>query len=399
MTCPPLTVVGIGAGGWSELSTSAQHALRSAEVVVGSRRQLDLLEPFIAATRELLPTPLLPALDELVQRLAARRVVILASGDPMFYGIGTTLVRLLGAQRLHVLPHPSSVSLAAARLGWALDDVEVVSAVGRPLTAAAVALSPGRRILLLTATRTSAAEVRELLTQQGYGASPVTVLAQLAGPDEHIDPDPPAEHDALAVIAVECVADRGATPRSRFAALTDEAYENDGQLTKQEIRAFALAALVPLPGQLLWDVGAGSGSIGIEWMRTHPRSMTVAVEPREDRRARIARNAEQLGVPGLQIISGSAPGALAQLPAPDAIFVGGGVSVAGVLEACVDALGPGGRLVADAVTLESENVLAGWYGRLGGRLTRLSVQRASPVGSFTAWRPAMPVTQWSWSRT
>ncbi len=391
-----LTVVGIGAGGWDDLAGSAQRALLGADVVVGSARQLDLVPASVPAVRELLPSPLHPGLAELLDRHARAAVAVLASGDPMFHGIGTTLVGLRGAERVTVLPHPSSVSLAAARLGWALDDVEVVSAVGRPLEVCVAAFAPGRRLLVLTTTRTAAGEVHGLLAAAGYTASAVTVLTRLGGPDETVSDAPAAEHDPLAVIAVACVADPGTVPLSRSAALPDDAYDSDGQLTKQEIRAFALASLAPLPGELLWDVGAGSGSIGIEWMRAHPRSQAIAIEPRDDRRARISTNARKLGVPGLQVVAGSAPGALTGLPTPDAVFVGGGVSAPGVVAAGVAALRPGGRLVADAVTLESETVLGYWYARLGGKLTRLSVQRAGPVGSFTGWRPAMPVTQWCW---
>jgi precorrin-6Y C5,15-methyltransferase (decarboxylating) len=334
-------------------------------------------------------------LADLVEQHADRRLVLLASGDPMFFGIGATLARLVGTSALDVLPHPSSVSYAAARLGWPVDDLDVVSLVGRPLETLHPSVQPGRRLLVLVSERGAAVAVRDLLSARGFATSTLTVLAQLGGPDEAIGADLET-HDPLAIVAVECVADPSAPVLPRTPGLPDEMFESDGQLTKREVRALALAALQPVPGQLLWDVGAGSGSIGIEWMRTHPSCRALAIEPRADRRDRIVRNACALGVPALRVVEGAAPAALAGLPSPDAVFVGGGVSVDGVLGACVTALAPGGRLVANGVTVQTETVLAGWHTRLGGTLTRIAVQRAEPVGGFTGWRPAMPVTQWTY---
>ncbi|MGH3251565.1 MAG: precorrin-6y C5,15-methyltransferase (decarboxylating) subunit CbiE [Trebonia sp.] len=394
---PPqmVTVTGIGAEGWPGLPPSSQDAIRRAAVIIGAPRQLALLPDTVPGRQVELPAPLLPALPALIAACGGEPLVVLASGDPMFYGIGATLVRLLGPELVRVLPHPSSVSLAAARLGWPLDDVDVVSLVGRPRELLHPLLQPGRRVLALTASELAAAQVRELLDARGFGASPVTVLADLGGPGELVGPAGRAPHSRLAIIAIECRLDPAAAPLPRTPGLPDDAFEHDGQLTKRELRALALAALAPVPGQLLWDVGAGSGSIGIEWMRVHPASRAIAVEPRADRRERIARNAAALGVPGLSVVAGSAPGALAGLPGPDAVFIGGGVTVAGVLQACWDALGPGGRLVGNAVTIEGQAVLAQWRQRAGGTLTRIGVERAGPVGDFTAWRPALPVVQWS----
>jgi precorrin-6Y C5,15-methyltransferase (decarboxylating) len=252
-------------------------------------------------------------------------------------------------------------------------------------------------VLALTAQETAAADVRVLLDARGFGASPVTVLADLGGPDEHVAPagEGSEPHSRLAIIAIECRLDPAAAPLPRTPGLPDDAFEHDGQLTKRELRALALAALAPGPGQLLWDVGAGSGSIGIEWMRVHPASRAIAIEPRADRRERIARNAAALGVPNLSVVAGSAPRALTGLNPPDAVFIGGGVTAPGVMQACWDALGPGGRLVANAVTLEGQAVLADWRQRLGGTLTRIGVERADGLGTLTTWRPALPVVQWS----
>ncbi|MFF4619067.1 precorrin-6y C5,15-methyltransferase (decarboxylating) subunit CbiE [Nonomuraea jabiensis] len=399
-----ITVVGIGADGWDGLAPDARRVLEAAEVLMGGRRQLDLV-PAPAAERVAWPSPLLPALPSLMEAYAGREVCVLASGDPMFYGIGSTLVRLLGASGVRVVPHVSSLSLACARLGWPVEQVDVVSLVGRPPAALNAAILPGRRLVVLGAGRDSPSLVAGLATGLGYGPSPMTVLSDLGADSESVltgtaetwSP-PGADPSALNVITLECVPGPGAEPSPRVPGLPDAAFEHDGQLTKREVRAVSLSRLAPLPGETLWDVGAGAGSIAIEWMRSHPACAAVAIESRADRAAAIARNADRLGVPALRVVEGRAPAALKGLPAPDAVFVGGGLTVPGLLETCWAALRPGGRLVANAVTLESESVMAQWYARLGGDLVRLAVQRASPVGSFTGWRAAMPVTVWSVTR-
>jgi precorrin-6B C5,15-methyltransferase / cobalt-precorrin-6B C5,C15-methyltransferase len=390
-----VTVAGIGADGWPGLSSLSKAAIEQAGVIAGSPRQLSLVPVGVGGQRVPLPSPLLPGLPGLIEEHAQAGLVVLASGDPMCYGIGATLVRLLGAARVRVLPHPSSVSLAAARLGWPLDDVDVVSLVGRPRELLHPLLQPGRRVLALVAEPTAARDVRALLAARGFGGSTVTLLADLGGAGEVVAPADERPHSRLAILAIECRLDAGAGLLPRVPGLPDDAFEHDGQLTKREVRALVLAALAPVPGQLLWDVGAGSGSVGIEWMRVHPACHAIAIEPRAERRMRIARNAAALGAPGLVIVPGLAPGALAGLPAPDAVFIGGGVTTDGLVAACWEALALGGRLVANAVTIEGEHALAGWRARLGGTLTRLSVERAGQLGGFTTWRPALPVTQWA----
>jgi precorrin-6Y C5,15-methyltransferase (decarboxylating) len=387
-----ITVIGIGADGWDGLSPAARREVGGAEVIIGSGRQLALL-PASSAVRVTWPSPLLPAVEPLLAEHAGRRVCVLASGDPMLFGIGGTLVRLLGAAVLRVVPHPSSVSLACARLGWSVEDVEIVSLVGRPVES--LLPLPGRRMLVLSAGADTPGQVAAQLRARGFGPTRMTVLDELGGPGERrhdgVAETWDARVGALNVIALDC---RGTTSLGRVPGLPDDAFEHDGQLTKREVRAVTLAALAPLPGQLLWDVGAGSGSVAIEWLRTHPSCRAVAVESRPERAARAGRNAAALGVPGLTVVGGRAPEALAGLPAPDAVFVGGGVSADGVLAACWDALSPGGRLVANAVTLESEAVLTRWHADVGGTLRRIEVSRAAPVGGFTGWKPMMPVTQW-----
>ncbi|MCW2684981.1 MAG: cobL [Blastococcus sp.] len=392
-----MTVVGIGADGWDGLSPTARRAIEEADVLRGSARQLGLVPGEVRAERLPWPSPMGPALATLLEDHPGRRIVVLASGDPMLSGVGASLVRLHGAGAVHVVPHPSSVSLACARLGWAVEETAVVTVVGRALELVAPHLTPGRRLLVLGSDGGTPAEVAALCARLGYGASRITALAQLGGPAEHALTGSAADWphgvvDPLVVTAVEAVADAGTVPLPTVPGLPDDAFEDDGQLTKREVRAVTVARLAPLPGQLLWDVGAGAGSIGIEWMRVHPSCRAVAVESHPDRVARIERNAARLGVPGLRVVEGRAPEALTGLPTPDAVFVGGGATTPELLETCWSALSAGGRLVANAVTVESEAVLAAWFARVGGDLVRIGVQRAEPVGSYTGWRSAMPVT-------
>jgi len=389
-----VTVVGIGADGGAGLAEPGRVAVRDAEVVLGGPRQLALVAGRTTAETREWPSPMLPALPDLFAGLRGRRVCALASGDPMHYGLGATLARVLGP--VEVLTHPSSAALACARLGWAAESVEVISAVGRPLAAVRRVLGKGVRVLVLSEGAGTPGELAALLTADGWGDTALTVFEQLGGPAERrLDgtardwPHPPG--DPLNLVALCGVgAGRALTP-----GLPDDAFDHDGQLTKREVRAVTLALLGPRRGELLWDVGAGNGSVALEWLRAHPTCRAVAVEPDPARAARIAANADALGVPGVRVVQARAPEALAGLPTPDAVFIGGGVTADDVLPRCWDALPAGGRLVANAVTVESEVVLAAARARLGGELTRLSVARAAPVGGFTGWRPAMPVTIWS----
>ncbi|MEU6974665.1 precorrin-6y C5,15-methyltransferase (decarboxylating) subunit CbiE [Streptomyces sp. NPDC046371] len=396
-----ISVVGIGADGWDGLPEASRRTLRAAEVLIGGPRQLDLLPAAdCPGTRVAWPTPLLPAVPGLLAAHEGRRVTVLASGDPMFYGIGRTLARAVGPDRLRVLPHPSSVSYACARLGWPLEATETVSLVARPLDALTSRLHDGRRLLLLGEDADSPARVAALLRERGWGGTRIRVLEQLGSARERLLDGTAAQWphertDPLHVIALDCVRDPETLRLGVTPGLPDEAYEHDGQLTKRYVRAATLAALAPAPGELLWDIGGGSGSIGIEWTRAHRDCRAVAVERSAERAARIARNAAALGVPGLRVVTAAAPAGLAELPTPDAVFIGGGLTAPGLLDACWDALPAGGRLVANTVTMESEALLAERYRRHGGELIRLAVAAAVPVGGFTGWRQAMPVTQWS----
>ncbi|MFD9875839.1 precorrin-6y C5,15-methyltransferase (decarboxylating) subunit CbiE [[Kitasatospora] papulosa] len=399
-----MSVVGMGGDGGAGVPASARAVLLKAEVRLGGERQLGLLPPECGGRRVPWPSPLRPAVQPLLAAHAGSRTAVLASGDPMFYGIGRALTEELGADALRVLPHPSSVSYACARLGWPVEDTETVTLVGRPTARLTRALHDGRRLLVLSADATTPAAVAALLRDRGFGPSRIRVLEQLGSEAEDcLEGTADAwEHppgDPLNVIAVDCRSTPGALRLGAVPGLPDEAYEHDGQLTKRHVRAATLGVLAPAPGELLWDVGGGSGSIAAEWMRAHPSCRAVTVERDPERARRIARNADRLGVPGLRVVTGRAPDALAGLPVPDAVFIGGGLTAPGLLDACWEALPPGGRLVANTVTLESEALLAEWYKRLGGELVRLAVAHAVPVGTFTGWRQAMPVTQWSVQKT
>jgi precorrin-6Y C5,15-methyltransferase (decarboxylating) len=393
-----IAVVGIGADGWAGLGDPARAAILAADTIVGSRRQLALL-PETSGAKRAWPSPIDPLMEKLVAGIDGA-VCVLASGDPMLHGIGGTLARRLGPDRLAVHPHLSAFALACARLGWPAGEVELVSAAGRPSEVVAVLLAPGRRIVAYVASPQGAAALAHVLRERGFGPSRFVVCEQLGGPAERIVESTAQawgdrDADPLHAVAIECRAAPGTLVLGRTPGLPDQAYDSDGQLTKWPARAVTLAALRPGPGLLLWDVGAGAGSIAIEWMRADPQARAIAIEASADRAARIRANARRLGVPALAVHEGSAPAALEGLAPPDAVFVGGGVSQAGLLGACLRALRPGGRIVANAVTLEGEQALQAARAAHGGALMRIALSHAEPVGAFEAWRPQLPVVQWS----
>lgn len=384
-----ITVVGIGADGMAGLSRTSREELARATVVYGSPRQLDLLDDGVTPDRREWPSPMLPALPTL---FGDADVHVVASGDPLLHGIGATLIRLFGTQRVRVLPHVSSVTLACARMGWTVPDTEVISLVS---AAPHTAVRRGGRAIVLSRDAQTPATLARLLSESGRGDSELTVLEQLGGPGERRHDGTardwataPVGVDDLNVVAVAYLPDE-----RRAQALPDEAFAHDGQLTKQSIRAVTLAALGPRPGELLWDVGSGSGSIAIEWSRSAPGCSAVAFERDEQRRDRILGNVTAFGV--RVEVRGGAPESLDGAPEPAVVFVGGGVTHPGLLQACFDRLPSGGRLVVNAVTLESEAVVAQWYSKEGGEVRRYQHYQGGAVGGFTGWRPALPVTQWA----
>ncbi|MCP4379965.1 MAG: precorrin-6y C5,15-methyltransferase (decarboxylating) subunit CbiE [Hyphomicrobiales bacterium] len=399
---PWLSIVGLGEDGLHGLDVDARALIERAEVLVGGKRHLAMV-PEDGRERLTWTTPIGSLIEVIVARRGAR-VCILATGDPMAYGIGVTLARRVAKEEMIVVPRPSAFSLAAARLTWALSEVDCLTLHGRPLELIHPNVQPDAKLLLLSEDRRTPAKVAELLTERDYGGSVMTVLEHMGGGRERIIEGTAAAWSCddladLNTIAVTCVASPDAALLSRSPGLPDSAFHSDGLLTKQEVRAATLAALVPIPGQLLWDVGAGCGSIAIEWMRAAARTRAIAIERRPDRLALIADNAAALGAPTLEVVEGDAPQALRGLLPPDAVFIGGGATADGVFEACWKALRPGGRLVANVVTLEGEQAVLSWRQKVGGALTRIAASRAAPVGPFTGWRPLMPVTTFSVSKT
>jgi precorrin-6B C5,15-methyltransferase / cobalt-precorrin-6B C5,C15-methyltransferase len=390
-----LSVVGIGEEGLAGLSPIARSLVDQAEVLVGGDRHLAMISEGDQRKKISWATPIQQSVEEIIQR-RGQAICVLASGDPMWYGIGVMLTRKIPLAEMTMIPAPSTFSLACSRLGWSLTEVETLSLCSRPLALLNAYLYPGAKLLVLSEGKQTPAIVARLLTEKGFGNSHLTVLERLGGQERLIqniasnwNQD---DLDDLNAIAIECVADSKTVLLSRMPGLPDDAYHHDGQLTKREVRAITLSALAPLPGQLLWDVGAGCGSIGIEWMRSHPRCRAIAIE--RSRTHYIADNANALGTPNLQILEGTAPKILKDLPQPDAIFIGGGATTQDLIETCWSALRSGGRLVANVVTLKGEQKLFEWHDRVGGEFTRISIQRAAPIGRFLGWKSLSPITQW-----
>lgn len=395
---PWLSIVGIGEDGLDGIGLNARGLIERAEVLVGGERHLSMV-PGHGAERLPWATPLTDTITAIVAR-RGRRVVVLASGDPFCFGVGVTLARHVAAEETVVIPAAGSVALACARLQWAAADLEVVTLNGRPLELLAASVRPGARLVVLSQDGTTPGAVAAWLCDRGFGESRIIVLERLGGEKERILEATAAtwrgQADALNIVALDCRAAIDAAWHPRVPGLADGAFEHDGQITKREVRAITLSRLMPQPRGLLWDVGAGSGSIAIEWLRCEPTARAIAIERDPSRAARIVRNATALGVSRrIELVQGEAPAAFDDLEAPDAVFIGGGTGEAGLLDRGWEALKRGGRLVANAVTLSGETVLLARHQALGGDLTRLVVSRAEALGGEIAWRALRPVTQWS----
>ncbi|MDJ0824134.1 MAG: precorrin-6y C5,15-methyltransferase (decarboxylating) subunit CbiE [Rhodobacter sp.] len=396
MSGPWLHIVGIGEDGLAGLSPATHAVLEAAEVIVGGERH-HALSDGITAERLAWPHPF-DALIGTLKALQGRRVVVLATGDPLWYSVGAKIGREIDPAEIVYHPQLSAFQLAAARMGWSLADVETLTVHGRPVEQMIAFIQPDQRLLILTTGEDTPAQIARFLTERGFGASPMTVLAAMGG-DREARFDGTAETwdhtvPAFNTLAVDCVAAPDAALIPRVPGLADDLFRHDGTMTKQEVRAVTVAKLMPMRAALLWDIGTGCGSVAVEWMRAARYARAIGIEPRADRRAMAAANALALGTPRFQVIAGEAPAALAGLAPPDAVFIGGGLSEP-VFAAAWDALRPLGRLVANAVTLESEAQLLDLHKRHGGQLVKLAVNRAEPVGELTGWRPLMPVTQWS----
>lgn len=395
---PWLTIIGIGDDGAAGLTPAARALLDAAETVIAPERVLASME--LAGKRI---EPWTGRLHETVEDLLRRRgenITILATGDPMHFGIGATLAKRIPFEEMRIVPSPSAFSLAASRVGWALQEVDCISLHGRAVSQLQLFLAPGNRIFALTSNGRTVREAAKLLAEAGFGASRLSILEHMGGDAERridLTASEVGESDfaEFNTLAIECVAGQGAPWRPRVPGLPDEAFVHDGQITKREVRAATLARIAPFAGGLLWDIGAGCGSVSIEWMRAARGARAIAIERNAARRTMIAGNAIALGVPSLKVAEGEAPGALSGLEAPDAIFIGGGIAVDAVFEAAFDALKPGGVLVANTVTLAGEAQLLALQAAHGGELVRIAVSRAEPLGGHMGWRPLMPVTIWS----
>jgi precorrin-6Y C5,15-methyltransferase (decarboxylating) len=396
MSDPWLHIVGIGEDGMDGLLPVTRAVVEAAEVILGGDRH-HALAGNVIAKRIAWPSPFSAMIDT-IQGLRGKRAVVLVTGDPLWFSVGARIGRAVDPSEIVYHPQLSAFQLAAARMGWSLPDVETLTVHGRPIEQMIAFIQPDARLLILTTGAETPAQIAAFLTERGFGGSKMTVLAAMGGQDEaRFDGNADSwDHEvpAFNTLAVECLAAPDAALLPRVPGLADNLFQSDGTMTKQEVRAATVAKLMPMRGALLWDIGCGSGSVAIEWMRAARYARAFGIEPRADRRAMAAANALALGTPKLELIEGEVPAALDGLAAPDAIFIGGGLSRE-TFDAAWTALRPLGRLVVNAVTLESETVLMALHKEFGGDLVRLSVHRAEPVGRLTGWRPAMPVTQWS----
>ena len=391
-----LHIVGIGEDGFDGLTPATRAVVEAAEVIIGGERH-HALAANISAERLAWPSPF-NAMVETIEGLRGKRAVVLVTGDPLWFSVGARIGRAMDPAEIVYHPQLSAFQLAAARMGWSLADIETLTVHGRPVEQMIAFIQPDVRLLVLTTGVETPAQIAKFLSERGFGKSKMTVLAAMGGKDElRFDGTADAwQHEvpAFNTLAVECIAAPDAALLPRVPGLADALFQSDGTMTKQEIRAATLAKLMPMRGALLWDIGCGSGSVAIEWMRAARYARAIGIEPRADRRAMAGANAMALGAPKLELVDGMVPDALGGLPAPDAIFIGGGLSRP-TFDAAWAALRPLGRLVANAVTLESEAELMALHAEFGGELVRISVCRAEPVGRLTGWRPSMPVTQWS----
>jgi precorrin-6Y C5,15-methyltransferase (decarboxylating) len=392
-----LTIIGMGEDGYEGLSARAKLGLANAEAIVGSTRLLNFL-PALKAERHEWPQPFSAVVDR-IKPLRGRETVILATGDPMNFGVARKLLEFIPFAEMTVIPHLSAFSHVASRIGWSLPDCDTFTLHGRDAANIEAFIQPGAKLIVLTADASTIPEVARRLLARGFEKSVITVLENMGGEREKkslfiVDATPKAEFSDLNTLAVECVAGPHAKVWSRLAGLPDEAFIHDGQLTKREVRAATLAALAPAPDQLLWDIGAGCGSVAIEWMRSTRGCEAVVFESNDERLKMIAQNTDRLGTPRLKIIAGHAPETLKGLPGPDAVFIGGGIGIPGIFETAWEHLKPGGRMVTNVVTIEGEMHLYDLHEKHGGGLVRLEISNLTPIGSYRALKPRMAVTQW-----
>lgn len=392
-----LTIIGMGEDGYEGLSATAKLVLQNTDVIVGSERLFSFL-PTLKAERLEWPQPFSAVVDQM-KPLRGRNTVILATGDPMNYGVARKLLEFIPFAEMTVIPHLSAFSHVASRMGWSLPDCDTLTLHGRDAANIEVFIQPRAKLIVLTEDAGTIPEVARRLVVRGFEKSNITVLENMGGVREAkssfvADTLPAKTFSDLNTLAIECVA--GAKPfiRSRLAGLPDDDFIHDGQLTKREVRAATLAALSPAPDHLLWDIGAGCGSVAIEWMRSTRGCEAVAFESNTERLKMIAQNADRLGTSRVKIVAGDVPSTLTGQRAPDAVFIGGGIGIPGVFETAWDKLKSGGRMVANVVTIEGEMHLYDLQEKHGGDLVRLEISNLTPIGPYRALKPRMAVTQW-----
>lgn len=392
-----LHIIGIGEDGIAGLSKDALSALAKVDVIIGGKRHHALTKE-IVAERINWPSPF-DAMVEIIENYKGKSVAVLVTGDPLWYSAGTSFCREFSSEEMKIYPQVSAFQWASVRMGWGIADCDTLTIHGRATENVIPYVAPNVQLLILTKNKASPKAVADLLTERGFGKSELTVLAHLGGSQEKrfdgIAEDWAHDVPDFHTLAVKCIAGKGAKYYGRTGGLPDEAFEHDGQLTKRVIRSVSISQLRPFQNALLWDVGAGCGSVGIEWMRAARGAKAVAIEANEERSAMISKNAILLGTPSLQQIEGTAPAALLDLPMPDAIFIGGGITSDKLFDVAWKSLRDGGRLVANAVTLESESKLVSLHANYGGSLDRISVSEAVGIGRFNAMKPAMSVMQWA----
>ena len=399
MSAPWLTIVGVGEGGLSALDDATLALIAMAETVFGSERFTTQIKKKPHQNIVMWTPPFSSMIEQIIMN-RGKSTVVLASGDPNWFGAGATLGRFLDPDEYEILPAPSSFQLAAASMRWPLQNIQTVSFHARSVDNLPRFIFPGARILALTSDARTLMQVATGLIEAGYASSNLTVLENLGGENQRKIAFPAFQaHQQnigdFYVLAIECIAENGASSFGIVPGLPDDVFEHDGQLTKREVRAITLSGLVPYPGALLWDVGAGSGAVGIEWMRTSPFCRAIGFEKDHKRCARMERNKKALGTPDMKVVCGDAGSNIVGQPTPDAIFLGGDVANETLFETCWKALKPGGRLVANAVTLQGITALNNRQNTYGGTLTTIAISSLKPLGTSHAMRPALPVTQWA----
>lgn len=398
-----IIVIGIGEDGVDGLSQASRSALASASIVYGGPRHLAMLSDAAPQERIAWSKDLGADLERMAALYEQKSVAVMASGDPMLHGIGVRIVERFGIDNVHIIPSSSAFSLAAARMGWPLGDpmVKCISVHALPFESVLRMVQPNVRLLILSRDKETPERLAKQLVEVGYGGSRICVMERMGGEHErktvnlamHGFAEP---FDNLNTIAVTCVPDAGLKPLSRAPGLPDDAFEHDNTITKQEVRAITMAALAPKPGEVLWDVGAGNGTVAIEWLRAEPSAFALAFEEKPERSARIIANAKRLGTPELQVIEGHFPPPVDGFePSPDAIFVGGGIAADNdLIRYCMRALSVSGRLVANAVTLQAQTTLTAAHAEWGGELVSIAIARSAEVGPHQAMKPSIEVLQW-----